>query len=438
MTDASRVIDERNLPIFIESSLDDYGLEMHEFRVYSRMARRAGSTGLFTESVANAAASCKMSERQFRYALSVLVEARLIRVVDAPQGGTKHYALTRQTSWLKPAALDAIRARVRAGDVSKRPAHKPKSEAESEGGLHDMQGGTAQDADPTPAHDAEGGLHDMQGGTAHGAAKGTPLRYSLEGTPSSSNQLDLDTSLEFDGDGEDPGSSQNQNPEPSPAPSPVRFAPPATFGTRGPQPKPVPSQAQDGITQPGLEHVPGGAATPRDQARRALERIFKGDRNYVQHVEFIPDWLAAHPPEYILEVAKCVTSGTGVTSSGPGLALLALKSPGNTTVPDHLRDGRARLEKNLPFTLEHRQGWYRLPDARVLYVERWTRGAAITDGNTFAPAMTRLWECLPEEFEPDTDAGALGSSTQEFQRVSPERMTELSAEFRNRKAGKQA
>jgi hypothetical protein len=38
--------DGRNLPIFIHSELDDLGLDPYEFRVYARIARRAGSSAI--------------------------------------------------------------------------------------------------------------------------------------------------------------------------------------------------------------------------------------------------------------------------------------------------------------------------------------------------------------------------------------------------------
>ena len=123
MTTSFSAQDERDLGTFIESALDDLGLEMHEFRAYARISRRAGAKGKHHESVPNAAAACRMSDRMWRYAVAVLVEARMIRVIAEPRGKPVEYGLTPRDRWVRPAALETIRAKVRKGDAERRPRH---------------------------------------------------------------------------------------------------------------------------------------------------------------------------------------------------------------------------------------------------------------------------------------------------------------------------
>lgn len=154
--------DGRKLPIFIHSELDDLGLDPFEFRIYARLARRAGEHGAF-ESVPNMAKHCKMSERQVRYSLKTLVSLNLIRKTEYP-GKPANYILTDRPEW-------------------KSPPEKPKSNQQKEtpapdAPLHLMQ--------PTPAPGAGVPLHHMQPKDIHG-------RYSKEGesTPPPSPIIEL-------------------------------------------------------------------------------------------------------------------------------------------------------------------------------------------------------------------------------------------------------
>ena len=65
----------KKLPIFVQGELDDYGLDPFAFRLFGRIARRAGRDGGSYESVAHMAAGCQMSEgtvkRKLKYLISI-------------------------------------------------------------------------------------------------------------------------------------------------------------------------------------------------------------------------------------------------------------------------------------------------------------------------------------------------------------------------------
>ena len=261
---------------------------------------------------------------------------------------------------------------------------------------------------------------------------------ALEPSPTSDFEPDSEPDLETTGDVDDvQNPSQDQNPTPTRSSTGPRLTPPAKLGGFNPQPKPVPSQAQDEITRTGLEDVPGGASgpspiAPRDQAINALKRILSAPRNIDQQ-QHIPAWLEAHPLEYVLEVIAEITNGDGVKTSGVGLLITALNTPGSSSVPDRLRLGLKRSRAGLTFTLERKRGWYRLANNRHEHVERWDAdGIAHTLEGKFAPAMTRMWDRMPDDWTPDDHLEQPAATNDVPDRISPARAAELAAEFRNR------
>jgi len=103
--------DNRNdLPIFIHSALDEYGLSCVEFRVYARLARRCGSGAGF-ESVPNMARDFGTSDRTIQRSLQVLVACRLIGRKERP-GKSTLYTLNPQSAWLPKSNLARIREMV--------------------------------------------------------------------------------------------------------------------------------------------------------------------------------------------------------------------------------------------------------------------------------------------------------------------------------------
>lgn len=63
MTSNINVTDERDLGAFIPSFLDDFGLNPYQFRIYCRLARRAGAGGQCWESADNMAKACLMNRK---------------------------------------------------------------------------------------------------------------------------------------------------------------------------------------------------------------------------------------------------------------------------------------------------------------------------------------------------------------------------------------
>ncbi len=105
------VVDGReDLPIFIHSALDDYGLSAIEFRVYARLARRCGR-GVAYESVVNMAKDFESSDRTIQRGLRLLVECRLISETIRP-GKTTQYTLNGQNVWQDRSNLKATRERL--------------------------------------------------------------------------------------------------------------------------------------------------------------------------------------------------------------------------------------------------------------------------------------------------------------------------------------
>lgn len=97
------------IPMFVRSDLDDYGLDPYEFRIYGRIARRAGPEKEAWESIPKMARGCQMSESRARKALQLLEAARLIESVERP-GHTTIRLLTPRQNWVAPEELEIIRA----------------------------------------------------------------------------------------------------------------------------------------------------------------------------------------------------------------------------------------------------------------------------------------------------------------------------------------
>ncbi|MDZ8138213.1 MAG: hypothetical protein RM049_23385 [Nostoc sp. DedQUE04] len=91
--------DGRAFPIFIDRELDDFGLDPYQFRIYARIARRAGERGAY-ESIKNMATGCQMSEGKVKTSLKVLIECGLV-TKESCVGGTSIYRLTDKAEWIQ-------------------------------------------------------------------------------------------------------------------------------------------------------------------------------------------------------------------------------------------------------------------------------------------------------------------------------------------------
>lgn len=161
------VKDKADYGAFIPSALDDYGLDVYEFRVYCRITRRAGSGKCF-ESHVKIAKFCKMSERKVRDAIDLLIAARLIDRVDRP-GKSSEYSRTHESNWMHPSKLDGLREFIQRKDKRQRITTPVGSDTPS-GSTTPVGSDTT-----TPVGSDTPPLSDP-------TDEGTPLRYSHEGT----------------------------------------------------------------------------------------------------------------------------------------------------------------------------------------------------------------------------------------------------------------
>lgn len=90
--------DERDLGAFIPSELDDFGLDPYQFRVYCRLARRAGSGGNCWESVNNIAKACKMNRKTVMQSIAALLSFGMLRQ-EKRAGKSDLYKLTSSKFW---------------------------------------------------------------------------------------------------------------------------------------------------------------------------------------------------------------------------------------------------------------------------------------------------------------------------------------------------
>lgn len=107
--------DDTKSVIFIRSELDDYGLDVYEFRVLAHVARREGknkqgtSKGCFAKQK-TIAETCGMSPRKAQYVLKILCEAGLLEI-ERQKGSTNIYKVAPPSKWNHPKDLPGIRER---------------------------------------------------------------------------------------------------------------------------------------------------------------------------------------------------------------------------------------------------------------------------------------------------------------------------------------
>lgn len=160
--------DERDLGAFIPAFLDDYGLNSHEFRIYSHIARRAGS-GQCWESIEAIANHCCMDVKTARKAIALLTRARLLR--QQPRSGlTNLITLTHHREWADPQHLPSLREELT----------PTKSGRATKNGTPTKSGTT-----PLPNQEGEGVPNQEGVPLPNQVPKGTPIEGTpIEGTPS--------------------------------------------------------------------------------------------------------------------------------------------------------------------------------------------------------------------------------------------------------------
>jgi hypothetical protein len=114
--------DDTKSTIFIHSQLDDYGLDVYEFRVLAHVARREGknkegkSKGCYARQK-TIAEICGMSHRKAQYVLKILCETGLLEI-EKQRGSTNIYKVAPPSKWRNPEDLPRIREKYKGSKQS--------------------------------------------------------------------------------------------------------------------------------------------------------------------------------------------------------------------------------------------------------------------------------------------------------------------------------
>lgn len=100
--------DDKNA-IFVSRAVDDYGLNLYEFRILAHVARRESPKHGCYASQKKMAESCGMSQRMVLEVLKVLCEAGILRKEKSPTKRTNVYRLNSGSKWKHPRELENIR-----------------------------------------------------------------------------------------------------------------------------------------------------------------------------------------------------------------------------------------------------------------------------------------------------------------------------------------
>jgi DNA-binding MarR family transcriptional regulator len=115
--------DDSKTMLFVHSALDEYGLDVYEFRVLAHVARRDGKStkgagrGCFAKQK-NIADACGMSHRKAQGVLGILYAAGLLEK-ETQKGSTNIYRVAPPSRWQDPGELLKIRKQSKdAGEVN--------------------------------------------------------------------------------------------------------------------------------------------------------------------------------------------------------------------------------------------------------------------------------------------------------------------------------
>jgi DNA-binding MarR family transcriptional regulator len=109
----NRPEDDSKTMLFVHSALDEYGLDVYEFRVLAHVARRDGKStkgagrGCFAKQ-RNIADACGISHRKAQGVLGILYAAGLLEK-ETQKGSTNIYRVAPPSRWKEPGELTKIR-----------------------------------------------------------------------------------------------------------------------------------------------------------------------------------------------------------------------------------------------------------------------------------------------------------------------------------------
>ncbi len=95
--------------ITVRGELDDYGLNVYEFRVLAHVVRRESKDKGCYAKQEKMGEVCGISQRKVLQALKILSEAGILRKEKNPNGRTHVYRLNEGSKWKDPSELDKIR-----------------------------------------------------------------------------------------------------------------------------------------------------------------------------------------------------------------------------------------------------------------------------------------------------------------------------------------
>ncbi|MFE1748863.1 helix-turn-helix domain-containing protein [Coleofasciculus sp. H7-2] len=95
--------------ILVRRELDEYGLNIYEFRVLAHVARRESKAEGCYASQAQMAEVCGISQRTVLQALKTLCQAGILRKEKNEKGRTNVYRLNEGSKWKHPSELEKIR-----------------------------------------------------------------------------------------------------------------------------------------------------------------------------------------------------------------------------------------------------------------------------------------------------------------------------------------
>lgn len=152
------------LQIFFDIELDDAELDPYQFRIYSRIVRRAaGGQSECFESLESMANGCKMSRKTAVYAIKELIRRKMVRRISRT-GETSIYAVLDKSHWLP-------------GNLGNHPDL--------------VTDGTTTQGVTVPPTGNSGNHHLVTDGTTKKIQKKTPKKTQEEHLPASPKQPDL-------------------------------------------------------------------------------------------------------------------------------------------------------------------------------------------------------------------------------------------------------
>lgn len=98
-------------PIFVHSAIDEYGLNLYEFRILAHVARRAGGSRGCDASQKKIGEVCGISQRKVLEVLAILCDACILNKEKAESRRTNSYKLNPPSKWKNPSELNEIRER---------------------------------------------------------------------------------------------------------------------------------------------------------------------------------------------------------------------------------------------------------------------------------------------------------------------------------------